>query len=233
MASPLNALVSQVLNNVRTGLHGKVDISISEQQVITELLQGRAQLVKQYQLKGVRISKTSLTQELPLIPVNTIDPRADWRTGLLDERLAALGLPLERPIQVAPLPTLLTDATGEPLVDFLGSLDEQVELKVLFGTQKRYARHDRLTGKWPTITLQEQGGELNACCPAWPFIMGRVALFDPRQSSDYGKLFDPDTTPGPWPDFIEEEMVRNLTNKYVSQYGRYAKTPDTGPDSPL
>lgn len=227
MPKSLAALVSMVSNNVSGGLRGQANFTYSREQIADEIALTRNAILKEYALKGVRLSRQDLVQQVAHLRVELRDLTGEQGGPVL----AGLPLPDSRTPYVR-LPALST-LLGSDCIEYLGGVNLRSDLKRSWDPVPGYAEFDLLTGRQPYVWLDGQGGWLlnlkgSFSVQRYRVLTLRAVLEDPMSINEFeGNSLDWED-PYPMPDFIADQVVQKITNKYISMYGRLNPQPNNG-----
>lgn len=234
MAYSLNAIVSQILADSSSNLNVRTDLN--REHVCDALMQMLATMIRDWHLKGVQVDMVRFCTVIPGagLPVRC----GDFTYGglLLGEHVTvpepeyvrAFGLPVEQLRAYVRLPRLMlwggSKGLGYPAVNYLGSIDGREKLDIYTGEDWKYAPHNRYTGHHAFAWLQDNVAWLFSPRPIrWRELLLRGVLADFRDMAEFGREYDFDETPCPWPDDVSNDLVTGFANRYISMYGRAGK----------
>lgn len=215
MYTKVSKLASQVFNNVNSGLQGfRTNDSMSLELLEDSVVQERLQVIKEYSLKGILPVK-DLYISINCIPVDCKDIER-CRCGMTDD--------CSTPTAHFEIPQIVNDY-GALSIDYIGSSDRQNPF--LYSTSStvfRYRKY-RKRGKnkpfvWVDTTPNENG--MYDCFVFNAPLLSNVsvsAIFkDLRQLEGYGCC---DSSSDDNFSFLDNEVVRRLTQKMINWYRAY------------
>lgn len=213
MYSQIEKLASAIRNNVVSGLKGyHTNLSFSIEQICSDIVDERLQILKEYSLKGILPLK-DLYISINCIPIDckSID------------KCRCQGESMEDPSAHFEIPQIVNDY-GNKSIEYLGSPDKQYPFIVYTSpTSFRYHKYRR-RGKerpyvWIDTTPNEKG--LYDCFVFNAPLLNRVsisAIFkDLRQLQEFGCCTEDDNMT-----FINNEIKKRLSEKYIRYYKQLA-----------
>lgn len=211
--SQIEKLASAIRNNVVSGLKGyHTNLSFSIEQICSDIVDERLQILKEYSLKGILPLK-DLYISINCIPIDckSID------------KCRCQGESMEDPSAHFEIPQIVNDY-GNKSIEYLGSPDKQYPFIVYTSpTSFRYHKYRR-RGKerpyvWIDTTPNEKG--LYDCFVFNAPLLNRVsisAIFkDLRQLQEFGCCTEDDNMT-----FINNEIKKRLSEKYIRYYKQLA-----------
>ena len=209
----IEKLASAIRNNVVSGLKGyHTNLSFSIEQICSDIVDERLQILKEYSLKGILPLK-DLYISINCIPIDckSID------------KCRCQGESMEDPSAHFEIPQIVNDY-GNKSIEYLGSPDKQYPFIVYTSpTSFRYHKYRR-RGKerpyvWIDTTPNEKG--LYDCFVFNAPLLNRVsisAIFkDLRQLQEFGCCTEDDNMT-----FINNEIKKRLSEKYIRYYKQLA-----------
>jgi len=205
----VHKLASAIYNDVMSGLPGITSTpAMSIEQLEDDVVDERLQIIKEYSLKNL-IPRNDL-----LMSINCIEVDCES----LDK--CPCGTTYTAPQIHFEIPQLVNDF-AEEAVEFIGSIDRQVQFKIYTSTAFQYHKHMRRGAQLPYIYI-EPTPNANNMYDCWvfnaPFIkmLSVIAIFkDPRQLSNYACCAGDDLENY---SFISTEIKKRLTEKKLRYY---------------
>lgn len=219
--SKVTKLASQVYNNVNSGLQGfRTNDSMSLELVEDSVVQERLQILKEFSLKGILPLK-DLYISINCIPVDCKDIE-NCKCGFTDEDLT--------PTLHFEIPQIVNDY-GNLSIDYIGSIDKQNPFLFTTSTTSFRNRKYRKRGKKKPFVWIDTTPNENKMYDCYVFnspLLSKVsisAIFkDLRQLEQFGCCTADDNL-----NFIDNEIVKRLTQKMILWYRQYAQVP--GPNN--
>ena len=216
----LEQLKSAIYNDIVSGLRGITsNPSISLEQLEDDIIDERLIILKEYGLKNM-LPKKDL-----LMSINCI--QLDCKS--MDK--CPCGQDITKPLQHFEIPQILNDF-AEDAVDFIGSVDKQIQFKVYTSMAFQYHQYKPRGANKPYVYIETTPNE-NNMYDCWVFnapLLKRlsvIAIFkDPRQLMQFDCCANEDTINY---NFIDNEIKKRLTQKKLAYYRQYAVQP-TGND---
>lgn len=228
MYTKVEKLASQIYNNVNSGLQGfRTNDSMSKELVEDSVVQERLQIIKEYSLKGI-LPIRDLYISINCIQVDCKDlERCRCNSYNLDGCETT-------PTAHFEIPQLVNDY-GALSIDYIGSVDHQNPfLYSTSSTAFRQRKYRKRGKKKPYIwidTTPNENGMYDCFIFNAPLIstVSITAIFkDLRQLEKYGccnNLNDDNFN------FIDNEIVKRLTEKFLRWYRAYADV--AGPNNQM
>lgn len=203
----INKLASAIYLDIVSGLAGITSTpTISIEELEDAVVEERLQIIKEYSLKNL-VPRNDL-----LMSINCID--VDCKS--LD-KCPCGGTTYSPPVAHFELPQIVNDLASES-VEYVGSIDREVQFKVYTNTSWQYHKYSRRGGDRPFVYIEPTPNE-NNMYDAWiynaPLLkkISVIAIFkDPRQLLQYDccKGEDLDNY-----SFISTEIKKRLVEKKV------------------
>lgn len=217
MYTQIEKLASAIHNNVLSGLRGyHTNYSVSMEQLEDEIIIERLQILKEYSLKGILPVK-DLYLSINCIPIDckSIDRcKCNFKNDLQDSPTAHFEIP-----------QLLNDY-GSVSIDYIGSTDRQLPFlyytsSTAFRNRKYKKRGKNKPYVWIDTTPNENG--MYDCfvfnAPLLSMISITAIFKDPRQLEKYSCCVDMQDNNM---SFIDNEIIKRLTEKYIRYYRQFA-----------
>lgn len=206
MRHSLNQLADIIINNTEGGLKNRNGQAVTREQVKDEIILMRARLIFELWPKGM-IERDALIQQTECLEFEQKD---------IADCPAAKGCRGEHVLH-AKIPSLLMLPGFNP-VEFVGSANQQVEFKAVFGNDYLYTPYLKYARKIPTAWFNEQS--------VWVFNevkeikLGKIrfVLEDPREISMFSCSAYDDDSPFPSPVFLNDMITGKLINDYHRFY---------------
>lgn len=217
MYTQVEKLASAIHNNVLSGLRGyHTNYSVSMEQLQDEIIMERLQILKEYSLKGILPVK-DLYLSINCIPVDckSIERcKCNFQDDCSDP-----------PIAHFEIPQLLNDY-GSVSIDYIGSTDRQLPfLYYTSSTSFRNKKYKKRGRNKPYVWIDTTPNE-NGMYDCFVFnapllnVVSITAIFkDPRQLEKYSCCIDMQDNNI---SFIDSEIIKRLTEKYIRYYRQFA-----------
>lgn len=205
MNQSLNQQAEQILNAVYAGLKTPSNFSISVRQIKDEIAQARNRHAEQMIREKTFIAEP-FRQTIPKLELEKKD-----FSGVP-------GYETTRKELFASIPELLF-LPGQKPVHYVTAMDRAFPFKVVYGDDFLYARHDRFSGKKPTIWIRDN--ELWLLNPPIANIkyIGLRAIFEnPRALNGVGGIKFTDNDPYPMPTILSDRIRGKLVDDYIRHY---------------
>lgn len=213
MDHSINQYADQVLNAVYAGLKGPANFPISKEQIKDELAQLRNRMAVKKQDAGITIDPEPFRQTIPKLKVE----RKDFS--------GVEGHTTNRQEFWAKIPELAYFSGIKP-VAWVSAMDRAMTFKIVYGNDFAYARHDRFSGKLPTIWIQDTNLWLfNPPIANIQFITVRAIFENPRALNGIGGIKFTDMDPYPMPLSMGAEIRDKMIFDYINQYRRGTMQP--------
>ena len=206
----VNKLASAIYNDVKSGLAGyNSNSTLSIEQLEDDVVDERLQIIKEYSMKNL-VPRNDL-----LMSINCI--QTDCKS--LD-KCPCSGTTYSKPQVHFEIPQILNDLAQES-VEFIGSIDREVQFKVYTNTSWQYHKYMRRGANKPFVYIEPTPNE-NNMYDCWVYnapmlkTISVIAIFkDPRQLSQYDCCSgnDLDNT-----SFVSTEIKKRLTEKKLRYY---------------
>ena len=206
----VNKLASAIYNDVKSGLAGyNSNSTLSIEQLEDDVVDERLQIIKEYSMKNL-VPRNDL-----LMSINCI--QTDCKS--LD-KFPCSGTTYSKPQVHFEIPQILNDLAQES-VEFIGSIDREVQFKVYTNTSWQYHKYMRRGANKPFVYIEPTPNE-NNMYDCWVYnapmlkTISVIAIFkDPRQLSQYDCCSgnDLDNT-----SFVSTEIKKRLTEKKLRYY---------------
>lgn len=206
----VNKLASAIYNDVMSGLAGyNSNSTLSIEQLEDDVVDERLQIIKEYSMKNL-VPRNDL-----LMSINCI--QTDCKS--LD-KCPCSGTTYSKPQVHFEIPQILNDLAQES-VEFIGSIDREVQFKVYTNTSWQYHKYMRRGANKPFVYIEPTPNE-NNMYDCWVYnapmlkTISVIAIFkDPRQLSQYDCCSgnDLDNT-----SFVSTEIKKRLTEKKLRYY---------------
>ena len=142
----INAIASAIYNDVMSGLaHITSDPNMSLEQLEDEVVEERQAVIKEWWYKGV-ISHKDLLLAINCIPVDCADPAK------------CCGFKLAKPTHHFEIPQLIADL-GKEAIEFVGSVDREIQFTVYTSTAYRYHKYKRNNKNAPYVYIETTPNE--------------------------------------------------------------------------
>lgn len=210
-------LASAIYNDIVSGLAGiNSNPTISMQQLEDDVIDERLQIIKEYSLKNLVPIKDLV------MSINCIE--TDCKS--LDK------CPCNGPVYSTPqlhfeIPQIVNDL-GCDSVEFIGSVDRQIQFKVYTTTAYQYHKHQRRGANKPFVYIETTPNE-NNMYDCWVYNVPLlkkltvIAIFkDPRQLEGYACCAGDDLENYT---FISTEIKKRLTEKKIRYYRQFLVQP--------
>ena len=213
----IQKLASAIYNDIVAGLSGITSApSISLQQLEDDVVDERLQIIKEYSLKNL-IPKNDLLMSINCIELDCLS---------LDK--CPCGKGYTKPQLHFQIPQLVNDFADES-VEFIGSIDKQIQYKVYTSTAFNYHQYLRRGANKPYVYIETTPNE-NNMYDCWIFnsplleMISVIAIFkDPRQLNAYDCCNVTEDTDNF--SFISTEIKKRLTEKKLRYYRQLAVQP--------
>lgn len=212
----IQKLASAIYNDVMSGLAGITSTpTISMDQLEDDVVDERLQIIKEYSLKNL-IPKNDLLMSINCIEVDckSMDQCPCKET-------------YTQPVLHFEIPQLVNDFAEES-VEFIGSIDRQIDFKVYMSDSYQYHKHLRRGAHKPYVYISTTPNE-NNMYDGWIFnspllkLLSISGIFkDPRQLENYGCC--PEQTLENY-SFISTEIKKRLTEKKLRYYRQLLMPP--------
>lgn len=220
----LTKLASAIYNNVVSGLVGfSTTPTISLDQIEDEVVTERLQIIKEYALKNL-VPREDLMMAINCIPVDckSMDKCPCGKASY------------SKPVAHFEIPQLINGTPGGS-VEFVGSVDRQIQFKVYDSTAFQYHKFLRRGATKPYVYIEPTPNENNKY-DGWIFnaplleVISVIGIFkDPRQVAEYDCCA---TTELENFTFISTEIIKRLTEKYLRYYRGYLQQPQPNTQAP-
>lgn len=220
----LTKLASAIYNNVVSGLVGfSTTPTISLDQIEDEVVTERLQIIKEYALKNL-VPREDLMMAINCIPVDckSMDKCPCGKASY------------SKPVAHFEIPQLINGTPGGS-VEFVGSVDRQIQFKVYDSTAFQYHKFLRRGATKPYVYIEPTPNENNKY-DGWIFnaplleVISVIGIFkDPRQVAEYDCCA---TTGLENFTFISTEIIKRLTEKYLRYYRGYLQQPQPNTQAP-
>lgn len=212
----VDKLASAIYNDIVSGLSGITsNPSLSIDQLKDDIVDERLQIIKEYSLKNL-IPRNDLLMSINCVPV-------DCKS--MDK--CSCGVTYTDPIAHFEIPQLVNDF-AEEAVEFIGSINREVQYKVYTSTAFQFHKFMRRGANIPYVYIEPTPNE-NNMYDGWifnaPFVqmISIVAIFkDPRQLEDYQCCANDDLDNY---SFISAEIKKRLTEKKLRYYRMLYQAP--------
>ena len=212
----LEQLKSAIYNDIVGGLNGITsNPNISMEQLEDDIIDERLIILKEFSMKNM-IPRKDL-----MMSINCIE--LDCKS--LD-KCPCGGSTYTKPQLHFEIPQILNDF-GEQSIEFVGSIDREVQFKVYTSTAYQYHKYLRRGANKPYVYIEPTPNE-NNMYDAWVFnapLMKRISVIgifkDLRQLEQYNCCGE-DTLNY---NFIDNEIKRRLTEKKIRYYRQLAGQP--------
>ena len=213
----VSKLASAIYNDVVSGLAGITSTpTISMDQLEDDIVDERLQIIKEYSLKNL-IPRNDL-----LMSINCI--QTDCKS--LD-KCPCSSSEYTKPEIHFEIPQLVNDF-GNEAIEFIGSVDRQVQFKVYTSTAYQYHKYKRRNSTKPYVYVEPTPNE-NNMYDAWVFnapflkVVSVIGIFkDPRQVAIYSCCAEDDLENYT---FISAEIKKRLTEKKLRYYRQFYAQP--------
>lgn len=206
----LDEMKSAIRNHVHDGLMGQVpDISYSVEQLEEEIMNMRAKLLNGYSAAGKKLNLNYFIQTIDTIPIESIDLA---EASVFNTGFNKLGIKVPK----------IAATIGDIAIEYLGPVDKSKKFKIYFDTDfndhEYRPRTNRTPYAWLDTSVKASGNII------YLFNMGRYPKM--RYMSIRAVLNDPRDVPGglgeytefPCPGWMQDEIISNLTERYVRYY---------------
>ena len=174
----INAIASAIYNDIMSGLVNITsDTNISIEQLEDEVVEERQSVIKEWWYKNI-INPKDLLLAINCIPVNCADPAK------------CCNFNLTKPTHHFEIPQLMNDL-GEDSIEFIGSVDREIQFKYYTSTSYQYHKYKRNKSNEPYVYVETTPNE-NGMYDGWifnaPFIkyISVIGIFkDPRQLENF------------------------------------------------
>lgn len=213
MYSLLDKLASAIRNDVVSGLRGyHTNMSMSDEQLIDDIIDARLQILKEYSLKGI-LPLRDLYISINCIPVDCKDLE---RCGCNDAMFST-------PTAHFEIPQIINDY-GKSSIDYVGSVDRQNPF-IVYTSLQNYRNHKyRKRGKnkpyiWIDTTPNEN--EMYDCfifnAPLLKQVSITAIFKDLRQLEKFNCCAPDDNK-----NFINAEIKKRVTESKIRYYRQFA-----------
>ena len=219
----VSKLASAIYNDVMTGLAGITSTpAMSLEQLEDDIIDERLQIIKEYSLKNL-IPKHDLYMSINCIELDckSLDKCPNSQSYTTPQ------LHFE-------IPQLVNDFAEES-IDFIGSIDKQIQFKVYTNASFNYHKYLRRGANKPFVYINTSPNE-NNMYDGWIFnapmlkIISIIGIFkDPRQLNKYACCSGEDIENY---SFISAEIKKRLTEKKLRYYKMMATQPTPNTQAP-
>lgn len=206
----VNKLASAIYNNIVGGLSGYTSTpNLSLLQLEDDIVSERLQIIKEYSMKNL-VPRNDLLMSVSCI-------QTDCKS--LD-KCPCSGTTYSKPQLHFEIPQIMNDLAQES-VEFIGSIDREVQFKVYTSTAWQYNKYMRRGATKPFVYIEPTPNE-NNMYDCWVYnapllkLISVIAIFkDPRQLMQYDCCAGDDLENY---SFIAAEVIKRLTEKYIRYY---------------
>lgn len=209
----IEKLASAIYADIVSGLVGITSTpTINMQQLEDDVVDERLQIIKEYSMKNL-VPRNDLLMSINCIDVDckSLDKCPCSGVGQTCNSL---------PVAHFEIPQIINDLASES-VEFIGSIDREVQFKVYTSTAWQYNKYMRRGGDKPFVYIEPTPNE-NNMYDAWiynaPLLqkISVIAIFkDPRQLKQYDCCNSDDKDNF---SFISTEIKKRLTEKKIRYY---------------
>lgn len=174
----INSIASAVYNDLVSGLIGITgNPNISIEQLEDEVVEERQAVIKEWWYKNL-LNRKDMMLSINCVPVDCKDPSR------------CCNFKLDKPQHHFEIPQLLNDI-GDLAIEYIGSVDREIQFKVYTSTSYQYHKYKRHQRKEPYVYIETTPNE-NGMYDGWifnaPFIkyISIIGIFkDPRQLENF------------------------------------------------
>lgn len=220
----ITKLASAIYNDIISGLSGYTSTpSISLEQLEDEIVEERLLVIKEYAFRNM-IPKADLLMSINCIPVDckSLDKCPCKKATYSD------------PVAHFEIPQLVNGLPGDA-IEFVGSVDRQVQFKVYTSAAFQYHKFLRRGAYKPFVYIEPTPNENNRY-DGWIFnaplleVISVIGVFkDPRQVSEFDCCAMDDIENYT---FISTEVKKRLTEKKLRYYRQFWQSPQPNTQAP-